>query len=181
MKEMWNFFERFFAHLFHSASTQASDINTLFFQFMIAATVIIIIVSGTIFYSVIRYRASKVRGEPPQIYGNKKLEIIWTVIPVLLLIFFFYLTVKSMKDINQPIEKKNPDIRIIAHQWWWDMRYPNYNIITANELHIPTGKKLLMEIESADVIHSWWVPELGRKMDILENAVSTVVLNMPGC
>jgi cytochrome c oxidase subunit 2 len=71
-----------------------------------------------------------------------------------------------MSEINAPFNKKSePDIVIIAHQWWWDIRYPKYDVITANELHIPVGKKLLMRVESADVIHDWWVPKLGRKID----------------
>lgn len=71
-----------------------------------------------------------------------------------------------MTNINSPIpDGAKPDIIIIAHQWWWDMRYPSYDVITANELHIPVGKKLLMRVESADVIHDWWVPDLGRKID----------------
>ncbi|MEJ2053235.1 MAG: cytochrome c oxidase subunit II [Calditrichaceae bacterium] len=167
MKEIWTSIEQFFAYLFHSASPQARDINTLFFQFTIISAIIVLIIAGAIIYSAIRFRASKRPETPPQISGNKKLEITWTVVPFLLLTFFFYLTVKAMKDINQPVTNRNPDIKIIAHQWWWDMRYPDYNIITANELHIPAGKRLLMEFESADVIHSWWVPELGRKTDVV--------------
>ena len=167
MRSIWDSIERFFSYLFHSASGEANDINTLFLQFTILAVIIVSIVAGWVFYSAFRYRASKRPEEPPQISGNKKLEITWTVIPFLILVFFFYLTVKAMKDINRPIEGKKTDIIIIAHQWWWDMRYPEYNIITANELHIPVGKRMLMEIESADVIHSWWVPALGRKTDAI--------------
>ncbi len=165
MTELWNSIERFFSYIFRSGSSQASDINTLFLQFTILAGVIVAIVAGWVFYSAYRYRRKKHPQEPSQTEGNFKLEITWTVIPFLILVFFFYLTVKSMKDINRPPGNKKPDIRIIAHQWWWDMRYPDSDVITANELHIPVGKRLLMEIESADVIHSWWVPALGRKTD----------------
>jgi len=165
MQYFWDKIERFFSALFQAASPQAEDINHLFYQFTIVATLIVLIVAGGVIYSAIRYRAKKNPEEPAQTHGNLKLEIIWTVIPFLLLVFFFYLTVKAMKEINQPYAGKKPDIVIIAHQWWWDIRYPGKKIITANELHIPVNQKLLMEIESADVIHSWWVPELGRKTD----------------
>lgn len=167
MQELWNSIERFFSTLFQAASPQAEDINNLFYLFTIVATLIVLIIAAGVIYSAIRYRAKKRPEEPPQIHGNLMLEFTWTVIPFLLLVFFFYLTVKAMEDINRPIEGKKPDIIVIAHQWWWDMRYPDKNIITANELHIPVKQKLLMEIESADVIHSWWVPELGRKTDAI--------------
>jgi cytochrome c oxidase subunit 2 len=73
-----------------------------------------------------------------------------------------------MKDIDQPVDKnQQADIIITARQWWWEMQYSKYNITTANELHIPVNQKLLMRVESADVIHDWWVPELGRKIDAI--------------
>ena len=79
-----------------------------------------------------------------------------------------------MERINQPVkEGEKPDITIIAHQWWWEMHYPKVDVLTANELHIPTGKRLLMHIKSADFIHSWWVPELGRKIDAIPGRVNT--------
>ena len=78
-----------------------------------------------------------------------------------------------MNEINKPRQKdREPDIIITAHQWWWDMRYPKYNVVTANELHIPVGKNLLARIMSADVIHDWWVPALGRKTDAIPGHIN---------
>ena len=166
MADIFNSIERFFASLFYSGSREASDINTIFLQYMILAAVIMIIVAGTIILAAFFFRAKKRPAEPEQIFGNKKFEITWTVLPLLAVTFFFFLAVRTMNDINAPYGKNaQPDILVIAHQWWWDMRYPKYNIITANELHIPVGKKLLMKLESADVIHDWFVPELSRKID----------------
>ncbi len=166
MGDFFNSLGKFFSSLFYYGSGDANNINTLFLQFMILAAVIIAIVTGFIFVAAFRFRAKKRPGRIPQVLGNKKLEITWTVLPLLALTFFFLLTVRTMSKINEPFNKKSkPDIIIVAHQWWWDMRYPGYQIRTANELHIPVGKKLLMRIESADVIHDWWVPELGRKID----------------
>jgi cytochrome c oxidase subunit 2 len=166
---MQGFFDsigKFFSSLFLTGSQEASNINTLFLQYMILAGTIILIVAGTIFIAAYRFRAKKRPGTPEQVFGNKKLEITWTILPLIAVTFFFFLAVRTMREINAPFNKKaEPDIIIIAHQWWWDMRYPKYNIITANELHIPVGKKLLMRVQSADVIHDWWVPELGRKID----------------
>ncbi len=154
--------------MFASYSPEAYDINNLFLKFLILAGVIVALVAGLVVVGAIRFRSKKRPEEPPQIFGNKKLEITWTVIPFLILVFFFILTLKAMIEINTPVGKDpKPDIIIIAHQWWWDMRYPEYKIITANELHIPVGKKLLMAVKSADVIHDWWVPDLGRKIDAI--------------
>ena len=152
--------------MFQASSSEAYNINNLFLQFLLLSAIIVFIVTGMVVLGGYLYR-SKVRPkEPPQLTGNRKLEWIWTIIPFLAVSLFFILTVKSMQQINRPYTEENdPDIVIIAHQWWWDMRYPKEGIITANELHIPVGRRLRMRIESADVIHSWWVPALGRKTD----------------
>ena len=162
LSPVWHFFSQLFA----SYSPEARDINTLFLRYLILAGFIILLVGGLVIASAIRY-GSKHRPETPsQVFGNKRLEIIWTILPLIAVSFFFVLTLRAMNNINTPVpDGAQPDIIIIAHQWWWDMRYPSYDIITANELHIPVGKKLLMRVESADVIHDWWVPDLGRKID----------------
>jgi cytochrome c oxidase subunit 2 len=158
----------FFSELFSSGSQEEYNINVLFLKYLILAGVIILLVGGLAIIGAVRYRSRRRPGEPPQVTGNRTLEIIWTVLPFLAVTFFFILTIKSMRDINRPYARDSqPDIEIIAHQWWWDMRYPAYGVITANELHIPVGQNLLMRITSADVIHSWWVPALGRKMDAI--------------
>ncbi len=159
---------KFLTYLFASYSPGASNINTLFLRYLILAGFIVALVAFLVIVGAIRYRAKRTDKEPPQVFGNKNLELTWTILPLVAVTFFFFLAVKSMNQINQPFNSsRNPDIVIIAHQWWWDMRYPKENVITANELHIPIGKKLLMRVESADVIHDWWVPDLGRKIDAI--------------
>ena len=166
MGSLFNSIGKFFSSLFSVGSGKAAEINNLFLQFMILAALIMLIVAGFILVAVIKFRAKKRPEQPEQVFGNKKLEITWTVLPFLAVMFFLFLAVRTMSDINKPFDKNSqPDIIITAHQWWWDMKYPKYNVTTANELHIPAGKKLLMRVESADVIHDWWVPELGRKID----------------
>ncbi len=151
-----------------SASPNEDYINRLFLWFLILALVIMAIVVTGVLIGTIRYRSRHLPQEPEQITGIKWLEITWTVIPFLILLFFFYFTVKFMKDIEKPMIKgQQADITITAKQWWWEMQYSKYNITTANELHIPVRQNLLMRIESADVIHDWWVPELGRKIDAI--------------
>lgn len=168
MSKILNAIRHFFAEMSRSSSPNEDYINKLFLWFLILATVIMIIVIAGVLIGVIRYRRRQHQGEPEQITGIKWLEITWTIVPFCILMFFFYFTVKFMKDIVPPIKtSQKPDIIIIAHQWWWELQYPEYNFTTANELHIPVNQNLLMKVGSADVIHDWWVPELGRKIDAI--------------
>jgi cytochrome c oxidase subunit II len=165
---MFETLQRFFSQMFVSSSAQADDINRLFLNFILLSAIILAIVAFMVIGGVIIYRSKKKTGEPRQIFGNRSLELVWTLIPLAIVTILFFLSLKIMKKINEPITKgRKPDVIIIAHQWWWDMEYPEYNVITANELHIPVGKNFLMRIQSADVIHSWWVPALGRKTDAI--------------
>jgi cytochrome c oxidase subunit 2 len=166
-----------------SSSPGEDYINKLFFFFLVLCGAILIIVFGMILTGVIRYRSGKLSGEPDQKTGNRIVEVLWTIIPFVLVTLFFFLTIKYMKAIDQPVDKnKQADIKIIAHQWWWEMIYPDLNFSTANELHIPAGRDLLMQIESADVIHDWWVPELGRKIDAIPGRTNYTWIksNKPG-
>ncbi len=156
-----------------SDSAQAHEINSLFYQFLIAAGIIALLVAGLVIYSAIRFRAGRRPDEPRQVRGNRRLEIIWTIAALATVTYFFVLTARAMVAINQTVgADAKPDIVIVAHQWWWQMTYPRQGVITANELHVPAGKKLLMDIESADVVHDWWVPELGRKIDAVPGRVN---------
>src|SRR6201999_1787735 len=101
--------------------------------------------------------------EPKQIAGNERLEVSWTVASILILVGLFVLTVHAMQ-VSDPAADRDPDLVVIGHQWWWEVPYPN-GAVPANEIHIPTGSNLLIRVESTDVIHDLWVPQLGRKMD----------------
>jgi len=154
--------------MFVSGSSEADSINGLFKDYLIIAAVILFLVAFLVVGGIIIYHYRRRPGVPRQVFGNRYLELLWTIIPFAVVTVLFFLSLNVMKKINSPVkEGKKPDIEIIAHQWWWDMRYPASNVITANELHIPVNQKLLMKIESADVIHSWWVPALGRKIDAI--------------
>jgi len=168
MKNLFEALKQFFSEMFISSSVQADEINRLFMGFLILSAVILGIVLFMVIGGVVKYRESKRKGEAKQIFGNKRLELVWTIIPFIIVTVLFFLSLKVMEEINEPIVSgQKPDIDIIAHQWWWDLRYPKQDVITANELHIPVGKNLLMRVQSADVIHSWWVPALGRKIDAI--------------
>jgi len=151
--------------VFAPQSPQAEAIAALFMNFLILAAVIFIIVSGLVIYSLVRYRARQHSGEPAKNFGSRRLEITWTVIPLMVVLALFIVTVRTMAFVDAPQEPvQPPDLIVTGHQWWWEARYPN-GAVTADEIHIPAGTRALVRIESADVIHDFWLPELARKMD----------------
>jgi cytochrome c oxidase subunit 2 len=124
---------------------------------------IFVLVVGLIVFSLMRYRWREGAPEPEQIAGQKTAEIIWTVIPLGIVILLFVLTVKTMGVVDPPPAPK-PDLIVIGHQWWWEAQYPGSGVVTANEIHIPVGKALSVRLDSADVLHEFWVAQLARKV-----------------
>jgi len=108
--------------------------------------------------------------DPKQIYGSRRLELIWTVIPAIIVGVFAVAAIAGMQTILPPMGDQKPDIIVTGHQWWWEIHYPEHGVVTANEFAIPAGKKTLVQLESADVIHSFWIPELAPKQDMIPGA-----------
>lgn len=166
------------------ASVEANRIHTLFNYFNIAAGGMLLLVIFLVVYISIKFRQKKDdTDEPKQTSGNKKLEALMIGGPTLLLIFFFWQSVSVMNAVSPPVDKnRQPDVVITGHQWWWEVNYPAAHVVAANEVHLPVGKRLLMQMRSADVIHDWWVPELGNKMDLIPNQSNYLWLdiNKPG-
>ncbi|HZP96893.1 MAG TPA: cytochrome c oxidase subunit II [Candidatus Limnocylindria bacterium] len=152
--------------------TSAEAIGGLALVVGAIAFLIFIGVEAALLYSAWRYRASRVAGPAPQIHGNTRLEIAWTAIPLVVLAVVFVLMVGTMREIGATASANGPAaMRIVArgHQWWWEFRYPDASgeIVTANELHIPSNTAVDLELVAADVVHSFWVPELGGKTDMI--------------
>ena len=124
---------------------------------------IFVIVTGGIVYAILRFRARAGEPDPKQIAGNKKVELIWTVIPFLIVLLLFVLTIQAMNRADPP-PATSPDLVVTGHQFWWQADYPASGVTTANEIHIPAGKPLCVRLESKDVLHEFWVPKLTRKM-----------------
>ncbi len=122
---------------------------------------VLAVVTASILFIVIRYR-QRDDEEPKQTTGNVKLEIIWTAIPILLVAVLFVLSIRTARAVDHSVTRE-PDIVVTGHQWWWEVAYPAMNAITANVIHVPVGRGMLIAIESADVIHDFWVPRLGRE------------------
>ncbi len=158
----------------HSPQTEA--IAAVFSFVLVIAVVIFSIVAGGVAYCSMRYRARGGAGEPRQIFGSRGVEILWTVAPVAIVTALFVITVRAMVLIDAPQERgQTPDLVITAHQWWWEARYPN-GVVVPWDIHIPTARRLLVRVESADVIHDFWAPELARKMDAVPGRPSYIWL-----
>jgi cytochrome c oxidase subunit 2 len=149
----------------HSSSHQAEEINRVTNYFFIAAGAILLIVAGCTAYVLSQFRESKIRTSPKTL--NRKWEIAMIGIPTVLVAGFLYLNIKTINSVEPDAKGKMPDAIITGHQWWWEARYPSTNTVTANEIHLPVGKKLLLKLLSADVIHDWWIPQFGNKMDMV--------------
>ncbi len=147
------------------ASQQAEALSRLFVVTLFICAVIFVIVAALVFLCILKFRRKPNDGEPHQTAGNQRLEVSWTVASILVLVVLFVLTVRAMR-ISDPVPNRPSDLTIIGHQWWWEVRYPD-GAVAANEIHIPIQSDLLILAKSADVIHDFWVPQLGRKMDMI--------------
>jgi cytochrome c oxidase subunit 2 len=147
---------------FDPGSPFAASIAHLFGITLIVCAVIGVGVAGAIGYCLVAFRA-RGEGEPSQATGNRTLEILWTAAPIAIVAGLFVMSVETMGRSDPPADRA-PDLVVVGHQWWWEARYPS-GVVAANEIHVPAGRPLLVRLESADVIHDFWVPQLARKMD----------------
>jgi cytochrome c oxidase subunit 2 len=155
-----------FTSLLAPVSPQAQTLTDVFYLLLIISAVIFAVVAGLVLYMGVRYRSRPGRAEPRPTFGEPKLELIWTLVPLLIVVALFGVTLHTMRAVDPPAPAgRQPDLVVVGHQWWWEVRYPASGVITANEIHLPVGKLLLMRLESADVIHDFWVPRVGRKLD----------------
>jgi cytochrome c oxidase subunit 2 len=164
------------------ASTPAHQIFDLSI-FVVAITGgIFVVVGGLLAVVLFRFRARKTdpAGEPAQIYGSTQIELAWTVIPVLIVVVLFLTTARIIFAIQDaPKPKTALDVTVIGHQFWWEFRYPKYGVVTANELHIPVSsaaapEATFLKLTSADVNHSFWIPRLAGKTDLIANHVNSM-------
>lgn len=143
---------------------------------------VFVVVTAILIYVIVRYRAKDqevgglVAGEaaagreeelPPQIEGDNRLEAVWTIIPFILLIIMAIPTVRINFAMAADPEGDPINVKVTGHQWWWEFEYMDEGIVTGNELRIPVDRPVVLHIESADVIHKFWVPRLAGKMDAI--------------
>ncbi|MNM73447.1 Cytochrome c oxidase subunit 2 precursor [compost metagenome] len=129
---------------------------------------VMLIVFGIAAYVWIKFRRKPGQNEiPKQVEGNFKLEVIWTAIPLVLVIILGVFTVQKVFAFgeNYSSDKNAVKVKVTSHLFWWEFSYPDYGVTTAQDLIIPTGKKIALELKTADVLHSFWVPSLAGKTD----------------
>jgi cytochrome c oxidase subunit II len=145
------------------------EIGSLFWLLIWLGTAVFVIVTALLVYALFRFRARPGQQMPEQVHGNTTLEILWTAIPALVLVFIAVPTVRAIFKTQAAAPAGALEVEVMGHQWWWEFRYPQYNIVTANELYIPTGRTVNFTLRTKDVIHSFWIPQLGGKRDLISN------------
>jgi cytochrome c oxidase subunit 2 len=162
--------------IFAPDSTPADEIFGLSVFVLVVTGVIFAIVFGLLLYAAIKFRKrpGDLR-EPLQIYGSDQLELAWTVVPVLVVIVLFTTSARvihSVQDARRP--PGTIEVTVVGHQFWWEYRYPQYGFVTANELHVPVSDPAnptptFLTLLSADTNHSFWLPRLAGKTDLIPN------------
>lgn len=154
---------------FTSNSDLNIDTNALWDRIMYLATGVFIVVEALLIFAVIRFRAKPGAPAPKQIHGSHVLEIVWTLIPVLILVPLAVPTVKTIFKTQAAAPANALQVEVYGHQWWWEFRYPEYGLTTANELYLPAGRTVNFTLRTQDVIHSFWAPQLAGKRDLISN------------
>lgn len=154
------------------------QLNLIRWSFFLMVGVFALVISIFI-YVLVRFRKRKgIEVMPEQVHGNTLLEVIWTVIPIILLAILAVPTVKYTFQLAETPKSENDlVVKVTGHQYWWEFEYPQLGIKTAQELHIPVGKRVYFELHGTDVLHAFWVPALGGKTDIVPGRVTTMWLD----
>jgi cytochrome c oxidase subunit 2 len=161
--------------VFAPISPYTHALSALLIAVFLVLLAILLLVTSLVIYMIIRYRDRPGAPEARQIFGWNTLEVIWTLIPIgILTVFaFFMISVDRESDPLVPPGRK-PDLEVIGHQWWWEINYVASGVVAANEVHIPIGKPILIDLRSADVIHDFWAPQLGREIDAVPGHPNTL-------
>ena len=163
--------------IFAPVSTPAAREADLARLVLWLSAAVFVVVAGLIVYSVVRFRApaGKQGSEPPQVYGSAQVEAAWTAVPLIIVIVLMLATARVIHEVQAaPAPPNAVEVTVIGRQWWWEIRYPKLGVVTANELHVPVSDSLtrrptFLTLESADVVHSFWVPRVAGKTDMIPN------------
>lgn len=164
-------------NIFAPVSTPAQSIFDLSqFVLTIAAAIFIVVVT-LLLYAVVQFRKTRANEwrEPAQVYGSTQLELAWTVIPILIVVVLFLAAARVIASIQNAVRPSSAlEVTVVGHQFWWEYRYPSLKVVTANELHIPVSDPAhptptFLTLLSADTDHSFWVPRLAGKTDLIPN------------
>ena len=167
-------------NIFAPESTPAAAIVELSMLVVGIAGAIFVVVASLIVYAIVTFRATPANadGEPAQVYGSTQIELAWTIVPILIVFVLFAATARGIHAIQDaPQPPTAVEVTVIGHQFWWEYRYPELGVITANELHVPISepsrpRPTVLTLLSADTDHSFWIPQLAGKTDLIPNRVN---------
>jgi cytochrome c oxidase subunit 2 len=145
-------------------------ITDLFLLTFWTAVVVFVLVEGALIFILIRYRRRRTDERlPAQTHGSTPLEIGWTIVPVILLGALAIPTVRDIRFLSDVPEDRGEvlEVNVFAQQWWWGFEYPDAGVVTADEMYIPVGRPVRVTLQSNDIIHSFWVPKLAGKTDVV--------------
>jgi cytochrome c oxidase subunit 2 len=168
------------ANIFAPLSTPAFMISRLSYFVLGVTCAIFVIVFALVVFAAVRFRRRRTDDgkEPAQVFGSNRLETAWTIVPILVVLVLSLTTARVTQGVQGAPRPSNAlDVTVVGHQWWWEIRYPSLGIVTANELHVPVSDPSLptptwITLLSADVAHSFWVPRLAGKTDLIPNKVN---------
>ena len=157
------------ASILDTAGTIADSERFMFYIIIILAVIVFIGVDGALIYAIVRFRARPNAPHPRQLHGDMRLELLWTVIPSLLLLILLGTTIKVLAQVAPEAEPGGAKVNVTAvgHQWWWEFYYDNYHFSTADSLVVPTGATIHVNLFSNNVIHSFWIPNVTGKTDVV--------------
>lgn len=163
--------------IFSPAATPARSIYELSLLVCSVAAAIFVVVFSLIAYAVVKFRRKPGDDdrEPPQVYGSQQIELAWTIIPLLIVVVLFLSSARVIMSTQRAsFDSTTLEVTVIGHQFWWEYRYPGLGVVTANELHVPASDPArptptLLHLFSADTNHSFWVPRLAGKTDLIAN------------
>ena len=171
--------------IFEPHSTPAESIRHLSYFVLVVTGLIFLVVFILLTYVIVKFRNKTLADgrEPAQVYGSTQIELAWTVIPILIVVVLFLATARvihAIQDARKPATAV--EVTAIGHQFWWEFRYPALGIVTANELHVPVSDPAnptptFLKLLSADTDHSFWVPQLAGKTDLIPNRVNETWLD----
>lgn len=167
-------------NIFAPASLPAAEIYHLAVFVIAIAVGIFVVVGGLLAFAVVKFRRRKNDSgeEPAQVYGSSQIELAWTVLPALIVFVLFVTTARVIHHVEDaPAPANALHVTVVGHQFWWEFRYPQYGVVTANELHVPVStpanpQPTYMTLLSTDTDHAFWVPSLGGKTDLIPNRVN---------
>lgn len=159
-------------------SDLAIEIDKLWNLTLVLGVGVSVIVFAILAYILFKFRYREDAPEPKHVHGNTTLEIAWTLVPAILVAVIAVPTVQGIFYTYRDAPEDAITIDVVGWQWWWEFRYPMENgdtVVTANEVHVPVGRPVHLRMTSADVVHSFWIPQMGGKRDVIPNRVNELV------